>query len=241
MSEGFRIFITKKYDAEIQKILKINIPSKEDSSCKIRINEEEYSSSAQAKYMSGPISSDIEINISPLEEGYLIDAVNDRVGDKYFLELLRNCFSLLEHEIIHWIQDLYLKFNQEIEMMNLSEGGDISIYSLTDLVAEKYRAILQQEVRNRYRRQDIYDLYYLLTKIPVNDNKKQQILNSLLKKSSTRDLKIEKKSMRKSEIVKRTQKEYDLLKQEILGDLPDFNKVYSLARDFYESLPWSNN
>lgn len=133
------------------------------------------------------------------------------------------------------------EFNQEIEMMNLTEGGDISIYSLTDLVAEKFRAILQQEVRNRYRRQDIYDLYYLLTKIPVNDNKKQQILNSLLKKSSTRDLKIEKKSMRKSEIVKRTQKEYDLLKLEIIGDLPDFDKVYSLARNFYESLPWSDN
>ena len=47
--------------------------------------------------------------------------------------------------------------------------------------------------------------------------------------------------MRKGEIVTRTQKEYDLLKQEILGDLPDFNKVYSFARDFYESLPWSNN
>ena len=26
-----------------------------------------------------------------------------------------------------------------------------------------------------------------------------------------------------------------------IRDLPDFNKVYSLARDFYESLPWSNN
>jgi predicted nucleotidyltransferase component of viral defense system len=133
------------------------------------------------------------------------------------------------------------EFNQEIEIMNLTEGGDIPIYSLTDLIAEKFRAILQQEVRNRHRRQDIYDLYHLLNKVPVNEHKKKKILNSLLKKSSTRKLKIEKKSMRKNEIFKRTQKEYDLLKQEILGDLPDFKKVYSFARDFYESLPWSNN
>jgi predicted nucleotidyltransferase component of viral defense system len=133
------------------------------------------------------------------------------------------------------------EFNQEIEIMNLTGGGDIPIYSFTDLIAEKFRAILQQEIRNRYRRQDIYDLYHLLNKVPVYEHKKKKILNSLLKKSSTRKLKIEKKSMRKGEIVTRTQKEYDLLKQEILGDLPDFNKVYSFARDFYESLPWSNN
>jgi predicted nucleotidyltransferase component of viral defense system len=91
------------------------------------------------------------------------------------------------------------EFNQEIEIMNLTEGGDIPIYSFTDLIAEKFRAILQQEVRNRYRRQDIYDLYYLLTKIPVSDYKKKKILNSLLKKSSTRKLNIDKKSMRRND------------------------------------------
>jgi predicted nucleotidyltransferase component of viral defense system len=133
------------------------------------------------------------------------------------------------------------EFNQEIEIMNLAGGGDIPIYSFTDLIAEKFRAILQQEVRNRYRRQDIYDIYHLLNKFPVNEPKKKKILKSLLKKSSTRKLKIEKKSMRQSEIFKRTQKEYDLLKQEILGDLPDFDNVYSFARNFYESLPWSNS
>ncbi len=36
-------------------------------------------------------------------------------------------------------------------------------YDLTDLIAEKYRALLQQVVRNRARYQDVYDLFYLLS------------------------------------------------------------------------------
>jgi predicted nucleotidyltransferase component of viral defense system len=46
--------------------------------------------------------------------------------------------------------------NIEDLKLNLEEG--ILTYSLTDLIAEKYRSLLQQVSRNRSRRQDVYDL-----------------------------------------------------------------------------------
>jgi len=45
--------------------------------------------------------------------------------------------------------------NIEDLKLNLEEG--ILTYSLTDLIAEKYRSLLQQVSRKRNRRQDVYD------------------------------------------------------------------------------------
>lgn len=47
--------------------------------------------------------------------------------------------------------------------------GTISAYSLKDIITEKYRAFLQQEKRNRRRRQDIYDLSILLNRAEYRD------------------------------------------------------------------------
>ncbi|MEJ2622018.1 MAG: nucleotidyl transferase AbiEii/AbiGii toxin family protein, partial [Candidatus Thiodiazotropha sp.] len=38
----------------------------------------------------------------------------------------------------------------------------MTAYSLTDLIAEKLRSVLQQIKRERQRRQDIFDLFLLL-------------------------------------------------------------------------------
>lgn len=53
--------------------------------------------------------------------------------------------------------------NIEDLKLNLEEG--ILTYSLTDLIAEKYRSLLQQVSRNRSRRQDVYDLNLLLERL----------------------------------------------------------------------------
>ncbi|MCM5360551.1 nucleotidyl transferase AbiEii/AbiGii toxin family protein, partial [Escherichia coli] len=42
------------------------------------------------------------------------------------------------------------------------DNDSVKTYSLTDLMAEKYRSVLQQKVRERNREQDIYDINYLL-------------------------------------------------------------------------------
>ena len=54
----------------------------------------------------------------------------------------------------------------ETDLFELEAGRVIRTYSLVEMVAEKFRALLQQEVRNRVRRQDIYDLHYLQSEHP---------------------------------------------------------------------------
>ena len=128
----------------------------------------------------------------------------------------------------------------EPELFEIEEGKSIQIYSFHDLVGEKFRAVLQQEVRNRLRRQDIYDLHLLLTSRDsgATEETKSNILHSLKEKAAAWDLVIDQKSMRNTEIIRRSQKEYSLLAHEIEGVLPRFEETYEFVRLYYEGLPW---
>ena len=127
----------------------------------------------------------------------------------------------------------------ETEELQISGGGIIQAYSLHDLVAEKYRAILQQEVRNRIRRQDAYDLYGLFRKFPIADVRdKQRVLDSLRAKAASRGLMIDRNSITNPAIISRSEKEYDSLAMEIDEQLPPFDDVFAAVREVYQSLPW---
>ena len=66
----------------------------------------------------------------------------------------------------------------ETEELQISRKGIIQAYSLHDLIAKKYRAILQQQVRNRIRRQDACNLYRLFIKFARADVRdKQRVLD----------------------------------------------------------------
>lgn len=127
-----------------------------------------------------------------------------------------------------------------IEIFEVEEGKQIQIYSFTELVAEKFRAILQQVVRNRRRRQDVYDLHFLLAHYPQAGDTtiKAKILDSLIEKSKSRGLAVNKESLSAPEVVKLSREEYHLLASEINEPLPDFDTIYADINDYYESLPW---
>lgn len=130
--------------------------------------------------------------------------------------------------------------SRDIEILEIDEGTQLRIYGFTELVAEKYRAILQQVSRNRRRRQDVYDLNFLLAHHPqaMDDATKQKILESLVEKSQSRGLTVTKSSLSDPEVIRLSREEYDLLASEIEEPLLDFDKVYSVIKDYYESLPW---
>lgn len=133
-------------------------------------------------------------------------------------------------------------FNEPIHSYNsLSIHEDLSIlvYSSEELVAEKLRALLQQKVRKRNRRQDIYDLFYLLTKTDYcSELDKGLVLRTLIVKSTSRELKVTIESLSDPDIIKRSQAQYHLLEKEVEGSLPPFKMAYEVVNDFYRSLPW---
>lgn len=127
----------------------------------------------------------------------------------------------------------------KVDSFTIFGGGILSAYSYTDLVAEKLRAILQQKDRKRNRRQDAYDLYCIFKRYPVKDDEeKLHILDCLKKKSASRNLEINNKSMSDPEIRERSKREYDQLAPEIEEELPEFETVFSAVENFYKSLPW---
>lgn len=116
-------------------------------------------------------------------------------------------------------------------------GGTISAYSLKDIITEKYRAFLQQEKRNRRRRQDIYDLSVLLNQFDFDDDEKADILDLLIKKCVARDITPDKTSIDNQENINRAKSEWPSLELEI-GEVPDFDECFEIAKIFYKSLPW---
>ncbi len=163
-----------------------------------------------------------------------------KVGYAYKHET-RNYRRLQKNASIHVVTIDY-SFNEisnEPEIIRLKDGGEILAYSLTDLIAEKYRALIQQETRNRIRRQDVYDLHLLLTTCSdITENEKAKILESLIKKAASRDITVESGMLTREELISRSQKEYAQLASEINGDLPPFESSYAIVKEFYESLPW---
>lgn len=125
----------------------------------------------------------------------------------------------------------------EIEQIDIGKGISLQAYALTDLIAEKLRALLQQEIRNRYRRQDIYDLRLLL-KAGLDVEQKESVLRSLMIKAKARGIVPNPDSLGDPELRRRSQAEYATLADEINGVLPDFDESFECVESFYRSLPW---
>lgn len=126
-----------------------------------------------------------------------------------------------------------------IEKLEISDGESIYAYTLTDLMAEKLRALLQQVGRKRNRRQDIFDLFMLLGKFPeLTSNEKSEIHESLMLKARARNIEPTINSLDNSELRDRAHAEYSTLVDEIDGELPDFDIAFEQVKIFYKSLPW---
>lgn len=128
------------------------------------------------------------------------------------------------------------------EPLALADEESVIAYGFVDLMAEKLRAVIQQVVRNRQRRQDIYDLHFLLEHCDsIHDDEKYAILETLHKKSVGRlepeMLSVE--TFRREDIKAASQADYKALKEEIDHPLPEFDQLYQQVATFYESLPWA--
>ncbi|WP_370553393.1 nucleotidyl transferase AbiEii/AbiGii toxin family protein [Edwardsiella tarda] len=119
------------------------------------------------------------------------------------------------------------------------DGDMVKTYSIIDLVAEKYRSILQQKERGRNREQDVYDINYLLSKYEFSKQDRYEILNTILEKSKGKNIDdlLNQQGLRDRDIIERSGKGYSELSSTV-RDLPPFDMSYENIAVFYESLPW---
>ena len=144
-----------------------------------------------------------------------------------------HCPSVLKMEI-SFREPVYA-----VRLVRLGEGAPAGVrtYSLADLIAEKIRALLQQGIRHRYRRQDIYDVDFLIRELPPSPAEKHDILAALLTKARARHIEPHPESLADPEVRQRAKTDWQTLKLEI-GDLPDFDEAHARVEAFYRSLPW---
>ena len=138
--------------------------------------------------------------------------------------------------------DVDVSFNEplnHVQVLQLTGGQKLYAYGLIDLVAEKYRALLQQIPRNRYRRQDVYDLDVLIRDVRADGIAPGDILEAFLEKCSARHIVPTRRSLDDSEVKLRAARDWSTMELE-LDDLPDFEDCYKRVAAFYRSLPWDH-
>lgn len=140
------------------------------------------------------------------------------------------------------VLDIEISFRDQVyafQELTLNDAGvSVRAFTFHELIAEKLRALLQQPIRNRNRRQDVYDIAYLIEGRELYDEDRRIIHETLVEKCRTRDIEPTAESILDDEVRRRAQVDWNTLALEI-GELPSFEERYPLVLDLYASLPWS--
>lgn len=124
--------------------------------------------------------------------------------------------------------------------LHLTEA-DVAVqaFTLTELIAEKLRALLQQPIRDRNRRQDVYDIAHLITQNEIDVDARGEILSTLIEKCRSRGIEPSIVSLDNPEVRERAAREWDTLRLEV-ADLRPFEEQFAMVSEFYRSLAWSS-
>jgi hypothetical protein len=116
---------------------------------------------------------------------------------------------LAQGEMIPQGIDLDISINEPIgatTLVEVSPGVHLRVATIEDIVAEKLRALLQQPIRNRQRRQDLLDIAVILRKNIAFD--RGLVAEFLLAKAAARDVPVTRTAFRSPEIVSRASAGY---------------------------------
>lgn len=138
------------------------------------------------------------------------------------------------------IVEVDISFNEpltSLQVLEMTGGDELCAYSLTDLMAEKYRAMLQQVIRNRSRRQDVYDLDRLIQDYSSDAEGRASVFSAFIEKCAARHITPVRTSLDDPEVRRRSGADWNSLSLEV-GALPEFEACFDRVRAFYLSLPW---
>lgn len=127
----------------------------------------------------------------------------------------------------------------DLEVLHLDGGATIRTYTLHNVLAEKLRSLLQQPARNRHRRQDVYDIWYLLEFAPsLTTPELARIHGLVLASCQSKDIYPTADSLSNESVQTMARDGYASLEADVDGDLPPFDEAMAKVAAFYRSLPW---
>lgn len=113
--------------------------------------------------------------------------------------------------------------------------GTLLVASREDIIAEKLRAILQQQVRNRTRRQDILDIASLWS-LPNHSIQTELVSDFLTRKSEAREIYPTKSRFRVPEIRERSARDYAELANTTRYMFIPFDEAWEIVMNLVDQL-----
>ncbi|WP_198085840.1 nucleotidyl transferase AbiEii/AbiGii toxin family protein [Variovorax sp. E3] len=140
------------------------------------------------------------------------------------------------------VVEIDYSFNEavfDVEVLALDGGATIHSYTLNNVLAEKMRSLLQQPIRKRNRRQDVYDIWLLLESGPaLIADELAKIHEILVASCGSKGIVPDVSSMDSDEVVSMARAGYQDLAADVDGDLPPFDEAMGRVAGLYDSLPW---
>lgn len=140
------------------------------------------------------------------------------------------------------VVDIDYSFNEavvDVEVLELDGGGTIRSYTLKNVLAEKMRSLLQQPIRRRNRRQDVYDIWLLLGSGPALLAEELARIHAILVAScASKGIAPHINSMESAEVASMARTGYQELAADVEGELPSFDEAMDRVVGLYRSLPW---
>lgn len=127
----------------------------------------------------------------------------------------------------------------DVEVMELEGGATIHTYSLCNVLAEKMRSLLQQPIRKRNRRQDVYDIRLSLETMPkLSIEDLSKIHQILVASCQSKGIEPHMTSMELDEVFSMARSGYQDLAADVDGVLPSFDDTMARVTALYRALPW---
>lgn len=133
--------------------------------------------------------------------------------------------------------DLDISLNEPIgnaPLTQLSPGVNLRVATIEDIVAEKLRALLQQPIRNRLRRQDLLDITVTLSQNIELD--RGLVARFLLTKAAARSIPVSRAAFHNHEVADRARQDYAELEGTTRELFVPFDEALALILAFVEDL-----
>lgn len=121
----------------------------------------------------------------------------------------------------------------EDESVALGGQHALRVSTREDIVAEKLRSLLQQTIRNRYRRQDLLDITATRRRHPLD---LQKVAVFLEQKSATRGVSVSRAAFRVAELERRARQDYDDLRDTTRSVFIPFDDAWRELLDLVDAL-----
>lgn len=124
--------------------------------------------------------------------------------------------------------------SEALDVAVANSNATIRVCSLEDVIAEKLRSLLQQPIRNRYRKQDVLDIAaVLLSGHPLD---RQKVATYLLEKASSRAIIPTKSAFLAPDVRARARTDYDTLQSTVRKQFIPFSEAWELVMHLVQEL-----